>query len=92
MENKYRTKISTRESRMLSNTPLLVGLAGGLAVIAGLSLLRFKQRDRRYADHALERRRPSNMFEAGAFPRRRKIDRSGARPLFERRQSAYEAG
>lgn len=92
MENKYRTKISTRESRVLSNTPLLVGLAGGLAVIAGLSLLRSKQRDRRYADHALERRRPSNMFEAGAFPRRRKIDQSGARPVFERRQSAYEAG
>lgn len=92
MGNNYRTKISTRESRVLSNKPFLVGLAGSLAMIAGISLFRFKQKGRRYADHAQERRRPSNMFEAGAFPRRREIDLSGERPLFERRQSAYEAG
>jgi hypothetical protein len=92
MKNNYKTKTSTREGHGLSNKSLLVGFVGGFAVMAGLSLLRPRQKDKRYADHAQERRRPSNMFEAGTFPRRRGIDRSGAKPLFERRQSAYEAG
>jgi len=32
----------------------------------------------------------ANFFDAGNFPHRRKIDRNGAHPLFERRQSVYD--
>ncbi|GIZ50516.1 hypothetical protein [Noviherbaspirillum aridicola] len=84
------SRIATRSPRVYENVPLMVGLAAGIAMIAGVALMRGQHRTRRYGDHAMERRRPANMFAAGIFPRRRRIDQTGTHPLFERRQDAYE--
>jgi hypothetical protein len=89
MKSGFDSRIATRSPRVYENVPLLVGLAAGIAMLAGATFLRGQRKDRRYADRGLDRRRPSNMFAAGVFPLRRYIDRSGTRPLFERRQSAY---
>lgn len=75
-----------------SNKAVLIGAVGGLAAIALLSMARSQQnRTRRYADRGEERRNPMHFFLAGSYPRRRAIDRSGQRPLFERRQSVYDS-
>lgn len=84
------SRIATRSPRVYENVPLMVGLAAGIAMIAGVALLRGQQKTRRYGDRAAERRSALNMFVAGNFPRRRRIDQSGAHPLFERRQDAYD--
>lgn len=90
MVNPHKTHFSTRRD-MSRTTPLLMGLAGGLAVLAGLTMMRNTNKSRRYGDRTTDRRKPTNMFAAGVFPQRRRIDRSGERPLFERRQSAYDS-
>lgn len=69
----------------------VAGVAGGLAALALLSAARTQMRSRRYSDRAEERRDPLHFFLAGKYPHRRAIDRSGRRPLFERRQSVYDA-
>lgn len=75
-----------------SKKTLLLGVAGTLAAAAWFSLAaRERQKARRFADRDKERRNPMNLFIAGNFPQRRKIDRNGAHPLFERRQSVYDA-
>lgn len=79
-----------RPIRIGSNKALLIGAVGGLAALAWLTL-RERHHERRYADHHEERRNPMHFFLAGKYPRRRKIDVSGRRPLFERRQSVYDA-
>lgn len=65
-----------------------------LGVATGVCALLWKMMQaspaRRYADKDVERRNPNHFFLAGSFPRRREIDRSGRRPLFERRHSAYD--
>ncbi len=71
-------------------TSLALGAIACLAIYAGWSRMRSPHHQRRYADHATERRTPINLFSIGDYPRRRQIDRSGAHPLFERRQSAYD--
>ncbi len=45
-------------------------------------------RNRRYGDTEIERRNPLHFFLAGKQYRRRKIDRSGKRPLLDRRHAA----
>jgi|GEM_PF-2169841 len=81
-----------RSAELLSNKPLIAGVAGGLAAIAWLLLTRDRQQQsRRYADQSEDRRNPLHFFLAGKNPMRRKIDMSGERPLFERRQSVYDA-
>ena len=72
-----------------ARTGVLVGLAIGLGVLAWMAAR--QPRDRRFGDQGEERRRPQNFFAAGSHPRRRAIDQSGRRPLFERRQSVYES-
>lgn len=76
--------------RIGSNKALLIGAVGGIAALAWLTL-RERNHQRRYADRYEERRNPMHFFLAGKYPRRRKIDVSGQRPLFERRQSVYDA-
>lgn len=78
----------TRTQR--SNGALWLGLAGGIAIAIWLAR-RQSSPQRRFADRGEERRNPLHFFLAGRFPQRRAIDRSGERPLFERRQSVYEA-
>lgn len=90
MEKEYRTRENRRTPRLLSGKTLLIGVAGGLAAMAWLSM-RERQQDRRFADRFQERRNPMHFFLAGAYPRRRRIDVSGQRPLFERRASVYDA-
>jgi hypothetical protein len=70
---------------------LLIGVAGGLAALAWLSMGSQRRKTRRYADRAEDRRNPMHFFLAGRYPQRREIDCSGERPLFERRQSVYDA-
>lgn len=75
-----------------SKKTLLLGVAGTLAAAAWFSLAaRERQKARRFADRGMERRNPLNFFNAGNFPHRRKIDRNGEHPVFERRQSVYDA-
>jgi hypothetical protein len=90
MKTVYKTRTTLPYREVFTNTPFLLAVGSGLALLAGVSVLYIKQRaNKRYGDHALERRTPANMFAAGVFPLRRQIDRSGRRPLFERRQSTY---
>lgn len=79
------------QRRFSATSPVLLGAATSLVLFAGWSALRARRRSRRYADHRLERRAALSMFAGGDHPRRRRIDYSGTHPLFERRQSAYEA-
>jgi hypothetical protein len=76
----------------ITKTGLLLGLAAG---VAGLVWATARQHrplaERRFADRGLERRNPMHFFLAGNYPHRRAIDNSGRRPLFERRQSVYDA-
>jgi hypothetical protein len=71
-------------------TALWAGIAAGIAALAWISAKPAAQQTRRRADRGQERRNPLHFFLAGSHPRRRHIDRSGANPLFERRQSVYE--
>lgn len=73
--------------RTRSSSGLWLGVAGGLAAIA---ILAMPKRARRFEDRQQERRNPWHFFLANSRARRRQIDLSGQRPLFERRQSAYE--
>jgi hypothetical protein len=75
----------------MSRVALLAGVAAGLAALALLLTARGRQQSRRYADRHDERRNSMHFFLAGQNPQRRDIDRSGKRPLFERRQSVYDA-
>lgn len=72
-------------------TTLWVGIAAGLAALAWMAAKPAMQRTRRHQDRGQERRNPLHFFLAGSYPGRRSIDRSGARPLFERRQSVYDS-
>lgn len=72
------------------NSSAAVGMAAGLALAAGWMWVN-RPRARRYADRAADRRDPMSLFLPVAYPGRRAIDRSGRHPLFERRQSVYEA-
>lgn len=90
MEKESHSVEAGRPTRLLSGRTLLIGVAGGLAAMALLSM-RERQQHRRYADRFEERRNPMHFFLAGSYPRRRKIDVSGRRPLFERRASVYDA-
>jgi len=83
--------LSHRLSDRLSGRTVLIGLAGTVAVAALLTMARSRHHARRYGDRARERRNPFNFFVAGKHPLRREIDVSGAHPLFERRQSVYDA-
>ncbi len=90
MKNEKRFQGNKRATQGLSPVALLAGAAG----LAGLALLlasRGRQQSRRYADRHDERRNAMHFFLAGQNPQRRGIDRSGKRPLFERRQSVYDA-
>lgn len=82
---------ATGTRRTRSAMPLLLAFAGGLALFATWQSAQASQKARRFSDHAQERRNPLSLFIAGPHPRRREIDRSGGHPLFERRQSVYEA-
>lgn len=75
----------------MSGKALLLSVAGSLAAVAWLARTHEQGKARRYADRGQERRNPMHFFLAGRYPRRRKIDLSGERPLFERRQSVYDA-
>lgn len=75
----------------LPRTALWAGIAAGLAALAWMSVKPAAQQTRRRADRGQERRNPLHFFLAGGYPRRRHIDRSGANPLFERRQSVYDS-
>jgi len=77
--------------RFGTRTPYLAGAILGLGIAAGWVALQATRRPhRRYADNAVERRSPLSLFVGGDHPRRRAIDRSGAHPLFERREEVYE--
>lgn len=72
-------------------TALWAGIAAGLAALAWLSAKPVANKRRRRADRGQERRNPLHFFLAGGYPRRRSIDRSGAQPWFERRESVYDS-
>lgn len=82
---------AAQEGSGRTHTGLWLGLAAAVAALALASRQTRKQRERRFADRGQERRDPMHFFLAGNHPRRRAIDNSGRRPLFERRQSVYEA-
>jgi hypothetical protein len=82
---------SERAAGFMSGKALLLGVAGSLAAVAWLTKARDPGKAKRYADRGEERRNPMHFFLAGRYPRRRKIDLSGERPLFERRQSVYDS-
>lgn len=90
MEKETQFHGTGRPTGLLSGKALLIGVAGSLAAMAWLSM-RERHHERRYADQFEERRNPMHFFLAGKYPRRRQIDVSGERPLFERRQSVYDA-
>lgn len=91
MENDKKSQLLDGMKGLSTRKNLLIGIAGTLAAAAWLTTMRNQNHSRRYADRGMERRNPMNFFLAGSFPHRRKIDRSGAHPLFERRQSVYDA-
>jgi hypothetical protein len=81
------------DSGMASRTGLWLGLAVGAAAVAAYAWRSTRTepvKARRFADRGEDRRNPLHFFLAGNFPRRRRIDRSGRRPLFERRASVYD--
>lgn len=73
------------------NRGLWLGLAAGFMALMWMSARERPRPERRFADRGQERRNPLHFFLAGSYPHRRRIDQSGARPLFERRQSVYDA-
>jgi hypothetical protein len=91
MENEKQLQGIDSPARVMPRMALLAGVAGSLAALALLAAVRDRQKSRRFADHGEERRNPMHFFLAGISQHRRKIDRSGKRPLFERRYSVYEA-
>lgn len=91
MKNLGLSSESGRAARGRSATPVLLGIAGSLALWAGWTVLQAKPRTRRFADRGADRRSPMSLFTPGLYLRRRSIDRSGAYPLFERRESVYDA-
>lgn len=91
MEQQKIMRTGERSSGIVSGKVVLVGVVGALAAMAWMSMGQKRQHSRRYSDRSPERRDPMHFFLAGRFPQRREIDRSGKRPLFERRQSVYDA-
>lgn len=91
MENETNMSQPEGHAHRLSGRNVLIGIAGTVAVAALLTMARSRQQARRYGDKARERRNPLHFFVAGRHPLRREIDVSGAHPLFERRQSVYDA-
>lgn len=91
MERKMKLRTRGRLTGHVSGKTLLAGAAVGLAAAAWLWQTREPHKSRRYADHHQERRNPLHFFLAGRTQQRREIDRSGKHPLFERRQSVYDA-
>lgn len=91
MKNEMNIGKASGTTHLLSGKSMLIGIAGTLAAAALVSMARSRQYARRYGDRAQERRDPTHFFMAGRYPHRREIDRSGAHPLFERRQSVYDA-
>jgi hypothetical protein len=92
--NRERTMPTSSQTtgRTSGGTPYLAGAMLGLAIAAAWAVMQSgRSQQRRYADRAPERRAPMSLFIAGDHPRRRAIDRSGAHPLFERREEVYEA-
>ena len=81
---------AVNEQRRVSKAGLWIGLVAGAAALAWMSTRSGTPPARRYSDRGQERRNPLHFFLAGQYPHRRSIDRSGARPLFERRQSVYD--
>lgn len=90
LDNEARHATQRIQSSRL-RTALWAGIAAGLAAIAWMSAKPAVQQSRRRADRGEERRNPLHFFLAGGYPRRRSIDRSGAQPWFERRQSVYDS-
>lgn len=89
-----KTEETTQEKQrgaLVSRNTLLFGIAGSLIAGAVWSMTREQRHARRFSDRGEERRNPMHFFLAGRNPQRREIDRSGKRPLFERRQSVYDA-
>ncbi|NEX63909.1 hypothetical protein [Noviherbaspirillum galbum] len=70
---------------------VIIGLVGTAAAVTWVASGRRQLRSRRASDRGMERRNPMHFFLAGRNPMRRAIDRSGQRPLFERRESVYES-
>jgi len=91
MENETNMYESGESSRRLSGRAVLLGIAGTAAAVTLLAMARSRRHMRRYGDRAAERRNPMHFFVAGTHPLRRDIDTSGRHPLFERRQSVYDA-
>jgi hypothetical protein len=91
MQERSEAQSDAGSSGLFSGRTLLLGLAGGLAAWALFSANRDATQRRRFSDRGIERRNPMHFFLAGAYPRRRSIDLSGHRPLFERRQSVYDS-
>ena len=89
MQHEEEKKAASVAAGIASKKALLLGIAGTVAAAAWA--LRYQQRSRRHADLGVERRNPMNFFVAGRHPHRRKIDRDGTHPVFERRQSVYDA-
>jgi hypothetical protein len=84
-----RSSRSTRSTR--PRAAVWIGIAAGLAALAWASAKPAVRHTRRHADRGQERRNPLHFFLAGSYPGRRRIDRSGTRPLFERRQAVYDS-
>lgn len=91
MTQRYNQETTQHAGRSFLSTALLVGVVGSAAAIAWVAAGRGQLRTRRASDQGMERRNPMHFFLAGRNPMRRAIDRSGQRPLFERRQSVYDA-
>lgn len=83
--------VHATRSTLPRGTALWAGIAVGMVALAWISAKPAIQKTRRRADRGQERRNPLHFFLAGSHPRRRNIDRSGANPLFERRESVYES-
>ena len=93
MEQQHSGAASSRTQVRSGKTALWLGIGAGIgASVAALAWAAARtSKARRCADRGEERRNPMHFFLAGNHPRRRAIDQSGQRPLFERRQSVYEA-
>lgn len=91
MENEMNMNEPEGSAHRISGKTVLLGVAGAAAAVTLLAIARSRRYMRRYGDRSSERRDPMHFFVAGAHPLRRGIDTSGAHPLFERRQSVYDA-